>query len=147
MCVSISGRRRFALIPERTRYRMLHSLRYRRLLVHAVFVSLRPRFTLQRRQRRPAGTRSAKQGVLCRGKHLEGPLGGRHHPRQVAATCCCGTPRPTWAFFLPLLCALLPSLSSSYPLSRGSTFTIVCVDTINWYSHFCVKARTSCFPF
>lgn len=52
-----------------------------------------------------------------------------------------------WAFFLSLLCALLPSLSSSYPLSRGSTLPIVYVDTINRHSHFCVKARTSCFPF
>jgi len=96
----------------------------RRLLVHAVFVLLRPRFTLRRRRRQSAGIRSAKQRV-SQGEHLEGPLGGRHHPRQVVATCCCGTPRPTWAFFLSLLCVLLPSPFSRYPLSRGSAHTCI----------------------
>lgn len=95
MCISISGR--FARVPERCHAPC--SLRRRRFLVtlpsYPAFVLLRPRTTLLRRRhrRRPAGTRSAKQGV-SQGEHLEGnPPRGRHHPRQVVATCCCGTPR------------------------------------------------------
>jgi len=82
-----------------------------RYIAYPAFVLLRPRTTLRlrrRHRRRPAGTRSAKQGV-SQGEHLEGNAAWPASPSPGGCNLLLRDPADLRVGLLPRLC-LPPSL-------------------------------------
>lgn len=137
MCVSISERHRFARISLNERD-IAHLALWDAGDSSCMLSSCC--FTLRRRRRRPAGTQREAGGST--GGAPGRATGWPASPSPGGCNLLLRDPATYVGLLSPsFMCALLSSLSSSYPPSRGSAFTIV------YYKSgilgFALKRRTS----